>query len=82
MDRKYKQLTPEHRNQIQRVQNQGLSIRGNGRQLGMSPSTVSRESRRGLVGEIYDAVRAGAGRKRSADVVKWSESGWKATSGT
>jgi hypothetical protein len=57
MDRKYKQLTPEHRNQIQRGQNQGLSIRGIGRQLGRSPSTVSLEIRRGLVGETYDVVR-------------------------
>ncbi|MCR2831793.1 helix-turn-helix domain-containing protein, partial [Acidithiobacillus ferrooxidans] len=57
MDREYKQLTPEHRNQIQRGLNQGLSIRGVARQLGRSPSTVSREIRRGLVGKTYDAIR-------------------------
>ena len=75
MDSEYKQLTPEHRNQIQRGLNQGLSIRGVARQLGRSPSTVSREIRRGLVERPM--MRYGAGRKRRVDVVKGPESWWK-----
>ena len=77
MDRKYKQLTPEHRNQIQRGLNQGLTIRGIASQLGRSPSTVSREIRRGLVGETYDAVhgREEAQRRRRKGIRKLVEGG-------
>ena len=57
MDRKYKHLTSGHWNQIQRGLNQGLRIKGVARQLGRSPSTVSREIRRGLVEKTYDAIR-------------------------
>ncbi len=53
MGTRYQQLTPEQRNRIQR----GLSIRAVARQIGRSPSTVSREVRRGLVGEADDAVQ-------------------------
>lgn len=57
MVRKYQQLKSEQRNQIQRGLNEGLSIRAIARQIGKSPSTVSREIRRGLVGKTYDAVK-------------------------
>lgn len=57
MVRKYQQLKSEQRNQIQRGLNEGLSIRAIARQIGKSPSTVSREIRRGLVGKTCDAVK-------------------------
>lgn len=49
-------MTPEQRNQIQRGLNQGQSIRCVARQIDRSPSTVSREIRRGLARETNDAV--------------------------
>ena len=54
METRYQQLKPEQRNRIQRGLNEGLSIRAVARQIGGSPGTVSREARRGLVGETYD----------------------------
>ena len=75
MARKYKQLLPDQRNQIQRGLNQGLSIRGIARQLGRSPSTISREIQRGRVEETYDAVcgREEAQRRRRKGVRKLTE---------
>ncbi|PKY10262.1 IS30 family transposase, partial [Acidithiobacillus marinus] len=75
MARKYRQLMPDQRNQIQRGLNQGLSIRGIARQLGRSPSTISREIQRGRVEETYDAVcgREEAQRRRRKGVRKLTE---------
>ncbi|MBU2811986.1 IS30-like element ISCARN114 family transposase [Acidithiobacillus thiooxidans] len=75
MARKYRQLLPDQRNQIQRGLNQGLSIRGIARQLGRSPSTISREIQRGRVEETYDAVcaREEAQRRRRKGVRKLTE---------
>ena len=75
MARKYRQLLPDQRNQIQRGLNQGLSIRGIARQLGRSPSTISREIQRGRVKETYDAVygREEAQRRRRKGVRKLTE---------
>ena len=66
---------PDQRNQIQRGLNQGLSIRGIARQLGRSPSTISREIQRGRVEETYDAVcgREEAQRRRRKGVRKLTE---------
>ena len=66
---------PDQRNQIQRGLNQGLSIRGIARQLGRSPSTISREIQRGRVEETYDAVcgRQEAQRRRRKGVRKLTE---------
>ena len=72
---RYEQLTSEQRNQIQRRLNEGLSIRVVAKQIDRSPSTVSREARRGLVGEPmmwHKAVR-----KRRDAAVRGSESWWK-----
>ncbi|BDB15973.1 IS30-like element IST3091 family transposase [Acidithiobacillus ferrooxidans] len=57
MGTRYQQLQSEQRNQIQRGLNEGLSMRAVAKQIGRSPSTVSREVRRGLVGETYDAIQ-------------------------
>lgn len=75
MARKYRQLMPDQRNQIQRGLNQGLSIRGIARLLGRSPSTISREIQRGRVEETYDAVcaREEAQRRRRKGVRKLTE---------
>lgn len=75
MARKYRQLMPDQRNQIQRGLNQGMSIRGIARQLGRSPSTISREIQRGRVEETYDAVcaREEAQRRRRKGVRKLTE---------
>ena len=75
MARKYRQLLPDQRNQIQRGLNQGMSIRGIARQLGRSPSTISREIQRGRVEETYDAVcaREEAQRRRRKGVRKLTE---------
>ena len=75
MARKYRQLMPNQRNQIQRGLNQGMSIRGIARQLGRSPSTISREIQRGRVEETYDAVcgREEAQRRRRKGVRKLTE---------
>ncbi len=75
METRYQQLKPEQRNRIQRGLNEGLSIRAVARQIGRSPSTVSRELRRGLVGESYDAVqgREEAQRRRRKGVRKLVE---------
>ena len=75
MAKKYRQLMPDQRNQIQRGLNQGMSIRGIARQLGRSPSTISREIQRGRVKETYDAVcgREEAQRRRRKGVRKLTE---------
>ncbi len=77
MGTRYQQLKPEQRNQIQRGLNEGLSIRAVARQIGRSPSTVSREVRRGLAGETYDAVqgREEAQSRRRKGVRKLVEGG-------
>nr|WP_011117673.1 IS30 family transposase [Acidithiobacillus ferridurans]AAC80182.1 transposase-like protein [Acidithiobacillus ferridurans] len=64
MGTRYQQLQSEQRNQIQRGLNEGLSMRAVAKQIGRSPSTVSREVRRGLVGETYDAIQGREGRRR------------------
>ncbi len=50
MGARYQPLKSERRDQIQRGLNEGLSMRAVARHIGVSPSTVSREVRRGLVG--------------------------------
>ena len=65
MGTRYGHLTADDRNRIQRGLNAGLSRRMIARQLGRSPSTVSREVLRGQLGETYDAVTGAAeARKR------------------
>ena len=57
----YTHLTPMERGQLQAFVSQGLSQRAIARQLGRSPSTVSRElARNGPVRNMYDAARAQA----------------------
>lgn len=57
MGRKYKQLTSDERNLLQRGLNEGKGVRRLASEMKRSPSTISREIRRGL-GEqkTYDAV--------------------------
>lgn len=65
MAKQYGHLTADERNRVQRGLNEGLSGNAIARQLGRSPSTVSREVLRGGSGETYDAVTSGAqARKR------------------
>lgn len=57
----YSHLTPMERGQLQAFASQGLSQRAIARQLGRSPSTVSRElARNSSVQGTYDAARAQA----------------------
>ena len=73
MVRKYMQLMPYQRNEIQRGLNQGLSIRGIARQLGRSPSTISREIRRGAVWERL-MMQCVVGKHRRSDDARASGS--------
>ena len=57
MGRKFQQLSADERNQVQRGLNQGLSLRTMAKVLERSPSTLSREQRRGWCGSSYDAVQ-------------------------
>jgi len=55
----YNHLTPTERGQVQALLNNGLSIRAIARQLGRSPSTISRErSRNSIPLKPYEAERA------------------------
>ncbi|WP_248883937.1 IS30 family transposase [Acidithiobacillus acidisediminis] len=56
MGSKYQQLSMDERNRLQRGLNQGMSLRAVARELQRPPSTLSREYRRGWVGNSYDAV--------------------------
>ena len=56
MGSKYQQLSMDERNRLQRGLNQGMSLRAVARELQRAPGTVSREYRRGWVGNSYDAV--------------------------
>lgn len=59
MGRKFKQLTSDERNLLQRGLNEGKGVRRLASELKRSPSTISREIRRGLVEQkTYDAVIA------------------------
>lgn len=60
MGKKYKQLTMEERNFIQRNLNEGLKPSEIARALGRNRSTVSREIKRGRSETSYDAIRGGA----------------------
>lgn len=59
MRTRYRQLTADDRNRIQKGLNEGLSRREIARGLGRWPSAVSREIARNRVGVTYDAVSAG-----------------------
>ena len=56
MGRRFKQLSMDERNLLQRGLNEGKTIRGMAREMGRSPSTLSREVLRGTRNETYDAV--------------------------
>jgi len=56
MGNQYQHLSMDERNRLQWGLNQGMSLRAVARTLGRSPSTLSRECRRGWVGNSYDAV--------------------------
>ena len=64
MGTRYQQLQSEQRNQIQRGLNEGLSMRAVAKQIGRSPSTVSREVRRGLAGETSSSMQRSAAVRR------------------
>lgn len=64
MGSKYRQLSMDERNRLQRGLNQGMSLRAMARELQRPPSTLSRECRRGWVGNSYDAVAGRARRRR------------------
>ncbi|APZ43112.1 IS30 family transposase [Acidihalobacter ferrooxydans] len=57
MGSRYKQLSMDERNRLQRGLNQGMSLRALARALGRHVSTLSRECRRGWIGSSYDAVQ-------------------------
>ncbi len=61
---KYSQLSPDEQSLLQRGLNAGESVRSMARQMGRSPSTLSREVHRGICGKTYDAV-GGRGWARS-----------------
>ena len=56
MSSKYRQLSMDERNRLQRGLNQGMSLRALASELQRNPSTLSREYHRGWIGNSYDAV--------------------------
>ena len=56
MPGRYKQLDFAERQQVYFLRKQGLSCRGIARQLGRSPSTISRELRRNSGGRGYHFI--------------------------
>lgn len=56
MGSRYRQLSMDERNQLQRGLNQGMSLRALARELQRNVSTLSRECARGWLKSSYDAV--------------------------